>query len=529
MERINAMQRNTAVQKTTAMQRNIMKNIVVLLLLFAGIQSNAGAQIASLSPHGDMRLDIDCASCHRTEGWTPVLENMKFDHDWQTRFSLTGSHADTQCSSCHLGNRFDAPSAGVNDCGVCHIDVHQGSFLDTCVDCHNTTLFSDVQGLSVHAQTNFPLTGAHAQITCESCHTDDADGAFTPLGTACVDCHENDYTESILVDHVASGFPLACESCHTDLQWQGALFEHVIASNGFNLLGAHEGLPCASCHQPPELSLVFTAANDQDCISCHQDDYDDEHAGSGFPVTCLDCHNLDTWDDPEEIDHFAVSGGFALVGAHQEASCGSCHNLPDYSLIFQPADNQDCISCHQDDYDDEHAGSGFPVTCLDCHNQDDWDEVEEVDHVALSGGFALVGAHQQVNCSSCHNLPDYALIFHPADNQDCISCHQDDYDDEHAGSGIPVTCLDCHNQNDWDDANFNHDDQFFPIFSGNHRGTWESNCLTCHLQPENFSFFSCQGACHEHTEQQMNDDHSEVNGYVFEATACLSCHPDGDS
>lgn len=577
----------------------------ISLLLLLSLVANVHAQVASLSPHGDFSLDIDCASCHKTDGWTPILDNPKFDHDFQTRFPLSGSHATAQCSSCHLDNRFDEPSATVTDCATCHIDVHQGSFAEGCVSCHNTTSFQQVEGIGIHAQTNFPLTGAHSQITCISCHTDDTDGAFTPLETACVDCHEDDYDASIIVDHVAAGFPLECETCHTDLQWQGALFDHVTASNGFDLVGSHQGLACASCHQPPELNLIFEPATNEDCISCHQDDYDDEHGGTGFPTTCLDCHNQIDWDDVEEIDHFAISGGFALIGAHQQVSCGSCHNIPDYSLIFHPADNSDCISCHQDDYDDEHAGSGFPTNCLLCHNQNDWDDAEELDHAAVSNGFALVGAHEQASCGSCHNLPDYSLIFHPANNQDCISCHQADYDDEHAGSGFPTTCLDCHNQNDWEDVeevdhaaisngfelvgahlqascaschnvadysllfhpadnqdcischqadyddehagtgtptacldchnqndweetSFNHDAQFFPIFSGNHQDTWNNNCLTCHLQPENFAFFSCQGACHEHTEQDMNNEHNGVDGYVFEFNACLSCHPDGE-
>ena len=429
-----------------------MKSIRLLVyaLCLCGVVTSASAQIASLSPHGELSLDIDCASCHRTEGWTPILEQPDFDHNRQTRFALTGSHSTAECSSCHLNNRFDEPTATVTDCGVCHIDVHQGiAFSETCVDCHNTTLFQEVEGIGVHTRTNFPLTGAHSQITCISCHTDDTDGAYTPLSTACVDCHQDDYDSSILVDHVAAGFPLECESCHTDLQWQGALFDHLTASSGFNLVGAHEGLACASCHQAPDLATIHQPTNDMDCISCHQADYDDEHAGSGFPVTCLDCHNQDTWDDPEDIDHFAISGGFALVGAHE-----------------------------------------------------------------------------RISCASCHNVPDYSLIFHPANNQDCISCHQDDYNDEHAGTGIQTTCLDCHNQEDWEDVDFDHDRLYFPIFSGEHRNTWD-NCQTCHLQPDNFASFSCLGACHEHTEPKMNNEHDDVRDYVYEFNACLRCHPDG--
>lgn len=335
----------------------------------------AYAQNTSLSPHGEFELDIGCANCHQTTGWTPVLDELAFDHNSQTGFMLTGSHIDTACSFCHIDNRFDQPVASATECAVCHIDVHQGAYSEACVDCHNTTLFQEVEGIGMHAQTNFPLTGAHAQLTCTNCHADDTGGAFTVLETECYDCHADDYTESLLVDHVAAGFSTECEQCHTDLQWQGARFAHVEASNGFNLLGAHEGLACASCHASPGL----------------------------------------------------------------------------------------------------------------------------------------------------------AGIFQPASDQDCIACHENDYEDEHAGSGVPQTCLDCHNQDDWDDAEFDHDREYFPIYSGEHRDAWDrQTCTTCHLQPENFLFFSCEGACHEHTEDRMNREHRDVGDYVFASTACLRCHPDGD-
>ena len=346
---------------------------MVFIFLFHAMAGISWGQIASMSPHGELSIEVDCASCHRTEGWTPLLQQLEFDHNRQTRFTLTGSHTDASCSSCHLNNRFDEPAASATDCAVCHIDVHQGALSEACVDCHNTTLFQEVEGISAHTQTNFPLTGAHSQITCTSCHTDDTDGAFTALPTACVDCHEDDYERSVIVDHVAADFSLECESCHTDLQWQGAIFDHFTASNGFNLVGAHEGLACASCHQTPD-----------------------------------------------------------LVAIHQ-----------------------------------------------------------------------------------------------PANDLDCISCHQADYDDEHAGTGIQTTCLDCHNQQDWDDVDFDHDRLYFPIFSGNHKNTWNS-CQSCHLQPDNFATFSCLGACHEHTEPRMNNEHDEVRDYVYEFNACLRCHPNGD-
>jgi len=120
------------------------------------------------------------------------------------------------------------------------------------------------------------------------------------------------------------------------------------------------------------------------------------------------------------------------------------------------------------------------------------------------------------------------LLFTPAPsgNDDCITCHTDDYNSEHAGSGFPVTCLDCHNQTDWGDAEFDHDDAFFPIYTGTHRGEW-SQCSDCHTAaPVSYATFSCIN-CHEHNKSSTDNDHDEVTGYVYESSACLSCHPRG--
>ena len=33
--------------------------------------------------------------------------------------------------------------------------------------------------------------------------------------------------------------------------------------------------------------------------------------------------------------------------------------------------------------------------------------------------------------------------------------------------------------------------------------------------------------CHEHSRSEMDDNHNEVSGYVYDSQACLSCHPNG--
>jgi hypothetical protein len=106
-----------------------------------------------------------------------------------------------------------------------------------------------------------------------------------------------------------------------------------------------------------------------------------------------------------------------------------------------------------------------------------------------------------------------------------VACHQADYDDEHQGSGYPTDCAACHTSTVWSDGSFDHDADYFPIFSGNHQGKW-SDCATCHTNPGDFSVFSCFG-CHVHNQTSMDNKHEGRTGYVYASSACLSCHPNG--
>ncbi|WP_439101257.1 cytochrome c3 family protein [Congregibacter sp.] len=83
-------------------------------------------------------LGESCQQCHNANDWTL----WRFDHDL-TDFSLTGSHEDIACDSCHT-------SAPVEDtpqeCGSCHAadDVHAGAFGNQCERCHQTSDFTKV-------------------------------------------------------------------------------------------------------------------------------------------------------------------------------------------------------------------------------------------------------------------------------------------------------------------------------------------------------------------------------------------------
>jgi hypothetical protein len=139
--------------------------------------------------------------------------------------------------------------------------------------------------------------------------------------------------------------------------------------------------------------------------------------------------------------------------------------------------------------------------------------------------FPLTGAHTTLDCTSCHAPPDNALIYPvPSGASDCVACHRADYDRQHTADGYPTTCLSCHDDHSWSSFR-NHDASFFPIYSGEHAGEWNT-CQECHTVPNDFRVFSCT-TCHTPTE--TNGEHREVNGYVYESTRCYSCHPRGDS
>ncbi len=333
-------------------------------------------QRGTINPHGDLSWDLECSVCHTPTGWKPAKARMDFDHDRETSFVLVGRHREAACTGCHIGARFDEPKVSSNDCATCHVDVHLGNLSDNCAECHSTVSFTDVPGLSVHSRTGFPLTGAHVQLSCESCHIDDRGGAFTALDSDCFACHEADYHSTASPDHAALGFSRNCEGCHATLAWGGGLwdagggepFDHAAVSGGFDLIGAHAAARCESCHIVPGFAPIFQAADESDCIACHQPDYQRAHSGTGFPTGCLTCHTVDNWIGTEFTAHdqlyFPIYSG--MHNGVWKNDCRSCHTVPDNFQVFS------CIDCHtQGKMDPPHRNvSGYAwvsALCYQCH------------------------------------------------------------------------------------------------------------------------------------------------------------------
>jgi hypothetical protein len=167
-------------------------------------------------PHRGQFLDdkntSDCVACHKTTSFT----DLKFDHDKQTRFPLTGKHKQAACAGCHKTEKPVRGSAFVRykpvgtACGGCHADIHQGQFLAArserggsdqghvrdCDFCHETKGFKPT--LFDHSQrrfTSFALEGKHAQVKCAGCHPEVRVSLtittvrYRPVPHACEECH----------------------------------------------------------------------------------------------------------------------------------------------------------------------------------------------------------------------------------------------------------------------------------------------------------------------------------------------------
>jgi len=305
-----------------------------------------------------------------------------------------------------------------------------------------------------------------------------------------------------------------CAQCHNPDGWEVNLstieFDH--SSTDFELDGTHQITDCKSCHT----SFVFNEVP-TDCISCHADVHS-QSVGND----CMRCHTSDNWlvfNTPEMHEE----NGFPLIGVHSNLSCVECHSN-ESSLIFNRIGNE-CIECHRDDYlatsSPNHIGAGFGEDCLECHNPMGfgWDATG-----ILHDFFPLTMGHDIQDCSQCHDVSNFSDI-----SADCFACHEDDYtsanDPDHQAANFPTDCVACHTTNPgWMPATFDHDGMYFPIYSGSHEDEWNS-CTDCHMNPSNYAIFTCLN-CHD--QGDTDNDHDDVNGYVYESNACFQCHPSGD-
>ena len=312
------------------------------------------------------------------------------------------------------------------------------------------------------------------------------------------------------------GFKISCSTCHSAKGWQ---IDKEIYSFDHNktklpLIGMHTEVNCRLCHP----SLIFSEAKTE-CFECHSDVHQ-----ATVGADCGRCHTPLSWL-VNNISGIHQRSRFPLVGAHRTADCYDCHKSE--SLARFDVLGVNCIDCHREEYlsttAPNHKQAGFSEDCSTCHpiNAFQWTGAG-FNH----DFFPLAQGHSNLTCAQCHTTGRYTDA-----NPACFTCHQADYNaaanPPHKTSGFPVTCELCHTLSPgWKPASFTqHDSQDFPIYSGKHKGTWDS-CAECHTNPSNYKVFSCI-TCHEHNKTEMDSQHREENGYSYNSAACYQCHPKG--
>ena len=198
--------------------------------------------------------------------------------------------------------------------------------------------------------------------------------------------------------------------------------------------------------------------------------------------------------------NFMISPG-PLASAHAALAtdCFACH------VPLHGATSEQCVSCHAISDIGLRTAKGAPV----------------------ASPRAKVAFHQQLskqNCMTCHRGHEgSALAFGsrasfshelllPTVSAKCETCHTPP--DTTIHRGISANCGQCHSQQRWKPAKFDHAKLF--LLEGDHNVA----CATCHVDNDT-SRYTCFG-CHEHQPDGIRAKHLREGISNFEN--CVQCH-----
>jgi hypothetical protein len=128
-----------------------------------------------------------------------------------SNFPLVGLHVVVPCAQCHTSRAYKGIA---KDCASCHgrDDVHKGGLGKLCGDCHTPNGWG-IWEFDHAKKTRFPLTGAHAKVTCAGCHKQSSHDSMPSAD--CGACHANDDV------HIGE-FGRQCQRCHSTVSFKNA-------------------------------------------------------------------------------------------------------------------------------------------------------------------------------------------------------------------------------------------------------------------------------------------------------------------
>jgi hypothetical protein len=205
-----------------------------------------------------------CEGCHNVQGFTPPLFGI-IQHK-EARFQLDGAHLAQPCVFCHLKDNKSKYYWEKIDCEACHENAHGKQFSryykeeNWCSRCHDTSEWNTLK--FSHEKTDFPLTGKHIEITCESCHKPvDSIIQYEGNKKTCVSCHDDMHAKQLEAK--------TCDKCHSTTQWPITKFDHK-KNTEFELDGQHKDLQCGQCHKlDVTISTIRFKPINHKCQDCH--------------------------------------------------------------------------------------------------------------------------------------------------------------------------------------------------------------------------------------------------------------------
>ena len=205
--------------------------------------------------------------------------------------------------------------------------------------------------------------------------------------------------------------------------------------------------------------------------------------------------------------------------AKLEAACENCHVRFD-----RTAQNRLCLDCHKPVRADVEAGSGYhgrlkerAKECRTCHTEHKGRgaRIAPLEEKAFDHGltdFALHGRHKQKACNSCHRA---GTKFRQAPTT-CDSCHREK--DKHKG-GLGAKCGNCHGEDNWKEARFDHAKTKFPLKQSHAASTLK--CEGCHVDQKYTDTPRQCVSCHR--DDDMKKGHKGRFG-----NRCETCHDEGE-
>jgi hypothetical protein len=487
----------------------------------------------------------DCIACHTNKSWT---DQVKFNHNADTKFKLVGRHAEMKCNDCHQPDKkqkkvmkYAWANLQTAKCLACHQDQHKKNLGPRfsggdCTVCHSQSLWK-IEKFN-HDITNFKLKGRHIETACIDCHkpagAQKAKGGpqallknlnFTGLKTQCLSCHQ-DFHKFGGFKSPQMGDLNQCLKCHTEKDWQSThSFDHN-QNTRFALDGEHLGLKCTDCHLPNaskantpkknQMKTIFTVSTPtyhwknldlKTCETCHKSPHVGVFSPKLLQQKCTTCHTTEGWAMHKSgtgFDHSKTR--FPLTGAHQSTKCADCHTVQGKQVFkFKSAPAQLCAECHTNIHINQFSTTFSAQSCTQCHTTKNFTERLDFDHSKTK--YPLMGQHSNLKCAECHKASPMSINlkwpnfktkehnklktisrglfqFPEVAIKACLACHSD----YHKGQ-LSANCTECHSEKAWKPTSFVHNQQSRFKLVGSHQ---KLDCNQCHLPSKSTIAFKNQ-------------------------------------